>query len=595
MDENKRYILKLSRTQQRGFNKPIYGYDIETYDDNKKFYCGSIFGKDYQKTFFNKDDVIKELHHKRFRNSYIAATNLSFDFMGTFYNKSAEMGFNLLFRGSELIIAKTYTRKGKFYRFRKEAGVGHSITFIDTRNYAALSVEKLGEILKHKKFDTPIFIGKKPRNQIEKDMLVNYNMRDAEISQKSIDFFYKSFINLGATPKPTIAATSMSLFKNKYLYSDYFVHEPSLLLEQFKSYYGGRCEAFGRGLIRNYKYYDFNSLYPFVMTKKFPDPNTLRITYKNDINYIKEYEGISDVEIECPNMQYPLLAFRTDVKLLFPIGKFRAFYTHVELRKAIKLGYKIIHIHKMYYFKATIEPFKEFVIDLYELRLKYKKEKNPMEYIVKIMLNSLYGKFGQRFWDRDNWQPFNLTLEELHKLDSFERFGNYIRTVMKQTRPANFCFPIWASYITAYARLHLYDYIKKSKAVYCDTDSLLTKKDFGDSNKLGELKLENSVRYGYIVKPKFYALINDHGDEIVKIKGLGVRLTLGQFKDFLYNPKKAYKKFVKFKEAMRRDLLPNEIIDMTKNMKLEDEKRIWDNKFEPNEYEPSKPINMNAV
>lgn len=587
------YINKLSRTRQRGFNKPIFGYDIETYSNKNKFYCASIFGNNFQKTLFSKRDVIKEFSHNRFRDSYIAATNLQFDFIGTFFDQPEELGFNMLFRGSELITSKSYTKNGKFYKNRTLSKGGHGLTFIDTRNYAMLSVEKLGKILNLEKLKKPAALGKIPENLRQKNELVEYNMRDAEISKKAIDFLYKSFINLGATPKPTIASTAMSLFKNHYVHGDYFVHKTDDLLNQFKSYYGGRCEAFGRGLIKNYKYFDFNSLYPYVMTKRFPDPNTLRHTFKNDISYIYDYEGISEVDIEVDYLKFPLLPLRTKTKLYFPIGNWRGFYTHIELRKAIELGYRITKIHRIYYFKANFFPFREYINDLYSLRVKYIKEKNPMEYVIKILMNATYGKFGQRFWDRDNWTPFNLTLEELHKLDSFERFGNYIRTVKKQTRPANFCFPIWASYITAYARLHLYERIIQSNPVYCDTDSLMTKKDFGDSNKLGELKLEMPIKYAFIVKPKFYAMVNQDDEEIVKIKGMGTRLSLEQFEEFLYNPVKAYKKFLKFKEAMRRGMIPNEIIDMSKQMSLIDDKRVWNNEFDPYKFEAGEPMIIN--
>lgn len=594
------YILKLSKTQQRGFNKPIFGYDIETYSRKNKFYCASLYAKykypdwDYKnyKTFFSKRDIIEEFKTSKFRNSFIAATNLQFDFIGTFFKEPEELGFNMLFRGSELIIAKAYINNKIFKPRRKDFSTAHSLTFIDTRNYAMLSVEKLGKILTLPKLIKPKSLGKIPQTEKEKQELVTYNIRDSEISQKAIEFFYKSFINFGATPKSTIAATSMSLFKNKYLHTDYFVHPVDTLLGQFKSYYGGRCEAFSRGLIKNYNYFDVNSLYPFCMTKEFPDPNTLRITYKNDISYIKDYDGISDVDIEAPYLKYPLLPVRTETKLYFPVGTWRASYTHIELRKALELGYKIKKIHKMYYFTKNISPFKEFVTDLYYLRLKYQEENNPMEYVLKILLNSFYGKLGQRFWDRDNWQPFNLTLEELNKLDSFERFGNYIRTVKKLTRPANFCFPIWASYVTSYARLHLYDFIVRSNPIYCDTDSLITRKDFGDSKKLGELKLEFPIKYGFIVKPKFYAILNKNNDEIVKIKGMGTRLTLKEFEAFLKHPTKTYDKFVKFKEAMRRKLDPNEIIEMSKEMKLEDNKRLWKNAFDPYKFESSEPVSM---
>ncbi len=44
-----------------------------------------------------------------------------------------------------------------------------------------------------------------------------YNLKDSEISYKFMRFLFDSFEELGASPKMTIASTSMSLFKNKFL------------------------------------------------------------------------------------------------------------------------------------------------------------------------------------------------------------------------------------------------------------------------------------------------------------------------------------------------------------------------------------------
>jgi hypothetical protein len=114
----------------------------------------------------------------------------------------------------------------------------------------------------------------------------------------------------------------MSLFKNRYIGNKaYYRHDPQDLLDEFQSYYGGRTEVFCRGKIEDYNYYDFNSLYPSVMMNKFPDPNTFRRNTRNIIDYIKNYDGCSKVDIFAPkNIKYHLLPYRTNNKVVFPHG-----------------------------------------------------------------------------------------------------------------------------------------------------------------------------------------------------------------------------------------------------------------------------------
>lgn len=580
----------LKPTKLRNFNKDIYGFDIETYDNNKKFLCASLYlDENNVWVFKDKRELIEFMKQKRFKDSYICATNLSFDFFGTFHNEPEEKEFIPLFRGSDLITTKTNIVDGGFKIKAPRKGQS-ALTFIDTMNFAKLSVEKLGNLINISKLEKPDFLGQYPKNDKEWEQMIEYNVRDSEVSKKGLEFLFNSFYRLGATPKATIASTAMSLFRNQYLKHDYFRHDINILLDQFNAYYGGRTEAFSRGLIKNYNYYDFNSLYPSVMINEFPDPNSKRICYKNSIKYIEAFEGVSNVDVFCPEMEYPYLPLRTDTKLLFPCGNFSGWYTHLELRRALELGYVIKRIRKTIYFKETCEPFRDYVIDLYNKRLEYKKQGSSMEYIVKILLNSLYGKFGQKFMNRDSWRPFDLTLDELNKLKDFERIGNYIRIKKDMTEPPVFCTPIWALYVTAYAREKMHKAILNSRPVYVDTDSLITKKEILTSNKLGKLKLEMFIKKGIIVKPKFYAFEPQGKKAFVKSKGIGVKLTIPDFWKLLVTGSVEYTKFMKFKESTRRGFIPNEIVGIVKHLNLEDEKRMWNNKFDYNELQHSKPL-----
>jgi hypothetical protein len=588
-------VRALCPTKQKLFKKKIFGFDIETYDNNKEFLMASIYSDDFQKFYYSKEELIHDIRTKYiFRNSYIFATNLSFDFFGTFLNQPF---FSTLFRGSDLLMAKTYFYHNDFCNSPKmKDNPLKCLVFLDTMNYSKISVETMGNIIGIPKMAKPLFLGKKPKNEEEWNIMRSYNMQDSRISYAFMKFMINSVESLGGTFKNTIASTSLRLFTDKYLTKRYYINSTDIIIDQLKSYYGGRTEAFNRGLIKDYFYYDFNSLYPSIMhDEKFPDPNTMRVNFKNDYKYIRLFEGTSDIDISCPDdIDIPILPVRTSTgKVIFPTGNIRGFYTHIEIREAVKIGYKINCIYKTIYFTDDCSPFKDFIDDLYSIRLIYKKENNPMEYIVKIIMNSLYGKFGQKFLEKDNWVHCStLSEEELNKYYKVERKDEYMR-VTKDSEPSGFCFPIWASYVSAYGRIKLYKEIIKHKPAYVDTDSILIDHEIEQSTELGKLKLEMKIKKGIIVRPKFYALVDKDNKEYVKVKGLGVHLTYLNFEGVLVNKRVDYTKFSKFKEALRRGLIPNQIIPTHKEFSIEDEKRKWPSLFDASKMQNSKPLYYN--
>lgn len=591
----------LRSTKQKFFNKRIFGFDIETNNDNKNFVLASFYDKDFQKFYYSKEELIKDLRtNKIFRNAVITATNLSFDFFGTFFKQDDSKNFFTLFRGSDLLMAKTYFYKNDFHREQKAKDNSlKSLLFLDSLNYAKLSVEKMGKILGIPKLEKPLCLGKDMLSEQDYLELETYNLRDSEITYKFMLFLIDTFEHLGATFKNTLASTSMSLFKNKYIGdAKYFQAPIHILLDQFESYYGGRTEAFKRGEFFNKNYYDFNSLYPAVMRNEFPDPNSIRITHKNTVEYINKYHGISKIDaFVFAETLFPVLPTRLkNGRVIFPTGNLSGWYTHIEIREAIKHGLVIKKVHKTQYFKKVCYPFKDFVNDLYALRNKFKADKNIMEYVVKITMNSLYGKFGQRFMNKDNWiHEAHFKIENLKEGDTFEQKGNYIRLNKEFSPPSNFCIPIWASYVASYGRIKLHRAIMVTDPIYCDTDSLITDKEMPTSNELGDLKLELRIKSGVVVRPKFYALMDENDHEHVKIKGMGRRLNylefLGLCSPLLTDKTIHYNKFAKFKEALRRDLIPNEIIKTHKEFSLNDEKRNWGNEFSLN-FENSIPVHL---
>jgi len=297
-------------------------------------------------------------------------------------------------------------------------------------------------------------------------------------------------------------------------------------------------------------------------------------------------------------MKYPYLPYRSDKlkKLIFPTGVFTGVYTHFELNKAIELGYKILSIERQYIYKKSFYPFRSFIYDMYHQRMKYKKEKSPFELIFKLTMNSSYGKFAQK-------QSTDISFIDINTFSKKEEddflYNNYHDsfylnetgkgfTVDKLECESSFVIPIFSIYTTAYSRDVLYNYLTKYEALYCDTDSITTSKRIEESIELGEMKLEYNIKNGVLVKPKMYMYETDD-KFIIKLKGVPTR-TREVFIDILNKKSINYDKFSKIRESLRGGINPNSIIKVTKNVGLEDTKRVWVNSFNPNILEESTPI-----
>jgi hypothetical protein len=205
-----------------------------------------------------------------------------------------------------------------------------------------------------------------------------------------------------------------------------------------------------------------------------------------------------------------------------------------EMDNAIKLGYKF-EILWGYTFKGE-NIFSNIINDLYTMRKSYPKS-DPMNYIAKILMNSLYGRFGMddnfNEWiiiDKDLLRDFldNMT-EENEILDIIDLDNKLLiqykdLTNRPQSNDHNINIAI-ASAITSYSRIHMSQFKNNSnyKLFYSDTDSIYINKPLSkeliNSSEIGKLKLEFIADKAIFLASKVYALEN-YKDYISKIKGL---------------------------------------------------------------------------
>jgi len=278
---------------------------------------------------------------------------------------------------------------------------------------------------------------------------------------------------------------------------------------------------------------------------------------------------------------------------LFPVGTLTGWWNHNELRNAMKYGVQVLKIHKTVYAEDTISPFRSFVNHFYSVRKKYKGEKNATGALfTKYILNSLYGKFGQRVrktkfgWITEEHEGW--TFEPIEAESDFGIWKKLDKDGHIEQVDARHSILCWASYVTSYARIKLYNVMmniitRGYNIFYCDTDSILTDcAEVETGNELGQLKLERVGRC-YLVAPKVYIFENQDGSRYIKIKGV-THKNIKDLKDVYYQ-----RRIIKVKEGMRRrgvEIGQGEL--KKKVLRYEDKKRIWNGNV-------SQPVDIDQV
>jgi len=338
----------------------------------------------------------------------------------------------------------------------------------------------------------------------------------------------------------SISLSSLSLTNFRRSLEDEIYYKMNKTLDEYgrRFYSGGRCEVF-RFLGENIYYYDVNSMYPFVM-REFEYPfGKAFFVYKRNYKRI----GFYKVRLKFYTNDYvsPLWV-KTD-KLYFinnDTDENIYYLNSYELDYLEEAGFYNYEVIEGIEFQNKGFIFRDYVDDLYKKRVEAKKNQNKvMSYVLKIMLNSLYGKFGQspvrkRYLHteqvNDLFEKVKLIedpkkrAEKLEKLkNSLYYFGNDLYLYKFENYFAEYMNVYFSALITSLARLHLFKILQRyqDNIFYCDTDSVFLNCEIDnrlvDDYELGKLKLEKKLDIALFVLPKLYVYkINNQEFSVAK-------------------------------------------------------------------------------
>jgi hypothetical protein len=415
-----------------------------------------------------------------------------------------------------------------------------SIVFMDSLNWFVESIEETGERIGKPKLE----INFETCSLLE---LSNYCHRDVEIDLDNFKLFIEFLegYNVGRLCY-TKASTALSAYLFSHYKSKIYIHnnKEAIFLER-AAYKGGRTECFYLGELNSENYYilDVNSLYPFVMLNQCYPIKYERLTHsilEADLqDCIKTKSVIAEVLLDTNEPAYAVKRDRT----IFPVGCFWTVLTTPELKYALEHNH-IKEIRTVIIYEQA-DIFSSFVRRFYKLRQQFITEGNrEYEQFCKYLLNSLYGKFGQK---AKIWEKIGEAPNEPDRVEECFSFGyNGRHSIMyllgdifecKGVKECYNSFPAIPAHVSAYGRMYLYELMKQvgeGNYFYCDTDSLIVN-EAGlcklqsqiDNVELGKLKLVSVSSHLIIKGLKDYVL---EGKEVIK----GIRKNALEVKEGVY-------------------------------------------------------------
>jgi len=455
---------------------------------------------------------------------WIIARNIVFDFtVCSGWDFLRKEGYKLKFFHNNGVSVIVTVSKGN-----------RSIVFLDSMNWFTESLKETGERIGIPKLDIDFAT-------CTQEQLSKYCQNDVLIELENFRLFIR-FLEDNTISRLcyTKASTAMAAYLLRHYHTPIYIHNntEAIKLER-DSYKGGRCECFYLGDLgyENYYILDVNSLYPFVMRNNVYPVKYKSLLHKPTIKditgFCKDNSLVAYVTIETDE---PIYAVKRD-RTIFPIGNFETTLCTPEIKYALEHN----HIKKVMdcvvYEHASI--FTSYVDTLYQLRRDFATA-NITEYekLCKLLLNSLYGKFGQK---AENWKKIGvapnepdrtelLFIPKLNRRTKIMYFLGEVFIVSGYSEAFN-SFPAIASHVTAYARMYLASLMQIAgigNYFYCDTDSLIVN-EIGldrlagliDTTEIGKLKIQEQFEHLIIRGLKDYET-----DAKTVIKGISKKAVL---------------------------------------------------------------------
>ena len=409
--------------------------------------------------------------------------------------------------------------------------------------------------------------------------------------------------NINIHKYPTISSLAFAIFRSSFMESNLIPQLSGQIAKDIRqSYTGGAVDMY---IPENTEgstvyVYDVNALYPSTMVE-FDMPVGNPILFEGDIRAIEpDAFGFFYCNIIAPdNLNHPIIQthikFGDGLRTVAPLGRWSDMIFSSELDNAVKYGYKFEILWGYKFQRKNI--FKDYVDTLYNLRLQYPKS-NPLNLIAKLLMNSLYGRFGMidsfptiEIIDNnelndyiDNYIDDNVKFTELGNktMIIYSQIQKDINTLLDGHKENHNVSIAIAAAITSYARIHMTQFKNNPKfnLYYSDTDSAYFDKplpiDMVSSKILGKMKLEHVLNDAIFLAPKVYYLETVDGKVIYKVKGLShnIDLTKNDFEQLLYRENLLPKFQIKWRKNLHDGNIS--VIDQLYTLKVTDHKiNLW--------------------
>lgn len=346
--------------------------------------------------------------------------------------------------------------------------------------------------------------------------------------------------------KLTLASTALSTWEN--MTNGKAPKSTRVYYDKLKAfYYGGRVECFRSGILRGpWRVYDINSAYPYAMT--FDHPISIDFIQREG----KPPKVFGHMFFTVRAIAKGCLPYRElNGELWFPNDEETRIYnvTGWEILTGLETGTLKIKEWISYKRYFGLTNFKGYVNHFYSMRAEAKKqmesaltENGKLEALrkniyYKLMLNSLYGKFGA---NPDKYKKFQLhTVEDLSLLmapqDDYEfqfggEFGPWLLGERSLTdEESHYINVATSASITGFVRAFLFrSILSAEEVIYCDTDSIICRKtgaNFALGDSLGAWKFEGEYKRAGIAGKKLYILDGGSGKDKIKMASKGGKLT----------------------------------------------------------------------
>lgn len=357
-----------------------------------------------------------------------------------------------------------------------------------------------------------------------------------------------------------------------------------------EAYHGGRVQVLGNPgeTVYGVRSVDRNSMYPSVMRESpMPDMDTVRQikpTIKNLLKLASDERWVywADVVLEAgPDAELFIPVRKDDGRKTYTETRVEGQYVQPVIDYALEHGWRLLDVKELW-FARPIKPFDGFVDEFYNLRLAYKKQGDGREILVKLLLNSLYGKFAQRNYAEridappivaqmladDDWQD----TYDLHTYGNITSHLCYFLEKEASELSRNTWFG-FAAFITGYAQVSLQKVISAAGdgALYCDTDSVhfiadrwedvVSRVPIGKQLGAWEPEQPEPIPVAIYWEPKVYVHYDDNFDTL-KVRHKGVPMSDGN----LRRPQKVIQ-LTQWASALRRGLDVGTPIEFEKRSK----------------------------